>query len=658
VSIVWLLVLALPGLTFLAVASVLAIGLIESRALTRVLLRERADTLLETVIADLGRHLDPVADQLATVAQNVAAGAVDTEDDDALYHYVAGLLTAVPQAAGIALARPDRQLNVFRRTGNRVERDRQRMPDPIRAWMEQPSRSDRARWIEPVWAPYFSRSMIVLLQPIHAPAGFVGALLVPVPVDGLSQRLAAEAAALSQTPFVVLAPDRVLAHPRLGKGAGGASPEQPLPTLAQLGDPVLAQLLAGGAQPLRQDATPAGTDGRRLMVDGQTYIGLFRMVARYGDTPWLIGSYFREAEIGAAELARIAHLAAGGGAILALAVLLSLAVGRLIGRPILRFARAANAIESGNFDAPRLPGNPIREFDQAAHAFNQMVDGLRDRARIRDLFGKYVPLEVAREVLADPGGLRLGGEKREITVLFSDIEAFTTLSEDLPPDRVLAVINAYFDGIGRILVEHGGIIVDFIGDAVFAIFGAPVAHPDHAQRALAAARAIVRFAAAFQIEQRNQGLALGPTRCGLHTGVAIVGNIGSLDRLKYGAAGDIVNIGSRLEGANKILGSRILASAETIRHAGDRDARPIGAIVLKGRHGAIDAHEVLEPGDAAAAWHADYLEAFARLDRRPAEAAAALRRLAMQRPDDRVIRGLLARLEAGSAGELITLTEK
>src|ERR1043165_7121341 len=141
-----------------------------------------------------------------------------------------------------------------------------------------------------------------------------------------------------------------------------------------------------------------------------------------------------------------------GGAVLAIAVLISILVGRLIGRPVIGLATAARAIEEGDLDAPRLPGSPVREIDVAAHAFNDMVGGLRDRARIRDLFGKYVPLEVAREVLADPDALQLGGQKREITVVFTDIEGFTTLSEGLPPDRLLAVLNAYFDGISGILV--------------------------------------------------------------------------------------------------------------------------------------------------------------------------------------------------------------
>ncbi len=352
------------------------------------------------------------------------------------------------------------------------------------------------------------------------------------------------------------------------------------------------------------------------------------------------------------------RLVEGGGAILIVAVLLSVAFGRFLGRPILRFARATRAIERGHFAMAPLTGSPVREFDQAARAFNDMVAGLRERERIRDLFGKYVPHEVAEAVLADPDAIELGGQKREITVFFSDIENFTALSEGLSPDRVLALLNAYFEGLCDILVAHSGIIVDFVGDAVFAVFGAPIPHADHARRALAAARDVDRFATAFAAEQQAQGLRFGRTRIGVHTGVAIVGNVGSRDRLKYGAAGDVVNTAARLEGANKVFGSRILASADTVRHAGDADARPMGSVIVKGRSAPVEVFEVLEAGASADAWHAQYVAAFPGLGARASEAAATIRRIAAARPHDRALARLLDRLDGGSAGMAIELTEK
>ncbi|MEJ0071434.1 MAG: adenylate/guanylate cyclase domain-containing protein [Pseudomonadota bacterium] len=379
----------------------------------------------------------------------------------------------------------------------------------------------------------------MLLQPLQGHDNYVGILLAPVPVDGLSRLLAARSSNRDQIPFVLFGRDHVLLHPRLQDPSDKITPEEPVPSLAALGDPILAHIWDASATALAPDELPPDAEGRRVDIDGERYVFMYRPIVRYGEEPWLVGSYFRESAIGVAEMQRVTRLAEGGGAILVISVLLSMGFGRLLGRSIWRFAQASNAIQTGNFALPRLQGSPIREFDQASRAFNDMVDGLRDRERIRDLFGKYVPHEVVDAVLTDPDGLALGGEKREITVLFSDIEDFTALSEGLPPDRVLTLINAYFEGVAGIIVAHGGIIIDFIGDAVFAVFGAPITHPDHAQRALAAARATAQFTARFALEQRGLGLALGRTRIGVHTGVAIIGNIGAHDRMKYGAAGDV-----------------------------------------------------------------------------------------------------------------------
>ena len=656
--IIWLLVLALPTLTFVAVASVLTLGLLDARVYTRTLVRDRADAVLDSVVEVLASHLDPVSAQLATVAQEFASGAIDAGDDEAIYRYLSGVLTAVPQASGIGLARPDRRTSLFYRVEGRVVRERQRSSERARAWEDQARGWTTGRWIEPLWTMRVGRPAIMLLQPLHGPRGYIGILLVPVPIDGLSRLLANLSANAGQTAFVLFGRDHVLMHPMLQDRSDKITPDHPLPALDGFDDRVLARIWDPAASPLASDALPPGAEGRGVTVDGTRYLFMYRPLTRYGEAPWVVGIYARAGALNTAERRRISRLAMGGGAILVVSVLLSLGVGRLLGRPIRRFASASRAIQTGDFTPPRLGGSVVREFDQASRAFNDMVDGLRERERIRDLFGKYVPREVADSVLADPHGLELRGEKREITVLFSDIEAFTALSEGLAPDRVLTLLNGYFEGVSTILVEHGGIIVDFIGDAVFAIFGAPIGYPDHAKRALAAAREVARFAAGFALEQRRSGLALGRTRLGVHTGVAIVGNIGSRDRLKYGAAGDVVNTASRIEGANKLFGSAILASAATVERAADPDCRPIGRLVLKGRHAPIELHEVLESGAGATDWHAAYLAAFALAARGDPEAIAAFRRLARARPDDQAVRWQLERLEHGLADDRVELAEK
>src|SRR5277367_7051921 len=135
--IVWLLVLALPTLTFVAVASVLTLGIVDARAYTRTLIRDRADTLLDSIVEPLATRLDPVSAQLTAVAQEFASGAIDAGDDEAIYRYLSGVLTAVPQAAGIGLARPDRQSSLFYRAGDRIARERQLAAPRVVEWEEQ-----------------------------------------------------------------------------------------------------------------------------------------------------------------------------------------------------------------------------------------------------------------------------------------------------------------------------------------------------------------------------------------------------------------------------------------------------------------------------------------------------------------------------------------
>jgi len=657
--IIWLLVLALPTLTCVAVASVLLLGLFDSRAYTHTLIRDRADTLLDSMVEALTTHLDPVETQFAAVAQEFGSGAIEVGDDEAIYRYLSGVLTAVPQVPGIGLARPDRRTSLFFRAQGHVVRERRKTSERARQWEDEAVHWVGGRWVEPLWTVRADRPAIMLLEPLRAhDETFVGILAVPVPLDALSRLLTSLANGFDQTPFVLFDRSRVLAHPLLQKPSDRLTPEHPILTLDELGDPVLAHIWDAHAGPVPADELPPSTEGRRVAIAGEPYIFMYRLVTKYGEAPWLVGSYFRESAVGAAEISRLMRLGMFGGAILVIAVLLSVACGRVLGRPIRLFARAAREVQNGNFALPQLGDSRIREFDEAGRAFNDMVDGLRERERIRDLFGKYVPAEVAETVLADPDSLELGGQKREITVLFSDIENFTAMSEGLSPDRVLALLNAYFDGVGRILVAHSGIIVDFVGDAVFAVFGAPIAHADHARRALAAAREVERFAQRFSAEHQARGLPFGATRIGVHTGIAIVGNIGSRDRLKYGAAGDVVNTAARLEGANKVFGSRILASAVTIRSAGDADARPMGSVIVKGRTAPVEVFEVLEPGASADPWHAQYLVAFEWLSSRAHEATDAIRRLVAERPDDRALSRLLDRLEQGVAGSAIELTEK
>ncbi len=276
------------------------------------------------------------------------------------------------------------------------------------------------------------------------------------------------------------------------------------------------------------------------------------------------------------------------------------------------------------------------------------------RRKIRDAFARYVPPGVVAELSRHPERLTLGGERRELTVLFTDVEGFTSYAESLAPQDLATVLNAYLDGASRAVLAAGGTIDQFVGDAVVAFFGAPVALPDHAHRALDAARAIDAFGESFRIAHPG----FGRTRVGVHTGMAVVGNFGGEGRFDYTAMGDTVNVAARLEGANKHLGTRVLASGLALEAAGAGAAvvRPVADVVLKGRTEALAVFELLPAAEAP--WAERCAAAHAMMAAGDKGADGALQALAEERPDDKVIALHRARRARGERGVRVVLEEK
>jgi adenylate cyclase len=208
---------------------------------------------------------------------------------------------------------------------------------------------------------------------------------------------------------------------------------------------------------------------------------------------------------------------------------------------------------------------------------------------LRSSFAKYVAPAVVEQIVADEGRIALGGERRELTVLFCDLAHFTVMCETMAPERVADVVNVYANEMTRTIMAHGGTVDKFIGDAVMAFWGAPLPDADHASRAVDAAEAMRE--AMRQAQPRFDalgapGLAL---RIGIHSGPAIVGNMGSDLRFEYTALGDTVNLASRLEGANKAYGTTILLSGATAAKLPPRQhVRRIDRIRVKGKQQAVD----------------------------------------------------------------------
>ncbi|MBM3224991.1 MAG: adenylate/guanylate cyclase domain-containing protein, partial [Candidatus Tectomicrobia bacterium] len=198
------------------------------------------------------------------------------------------------------------------------------------------------------------------------------------------------------------------------------------------------------------------------------------------------------------------------------------------------------------------------EIGRLTGAFNEMVEGLRQRDFIRDTFGRYVSPEVVRTLLESADGLKFGGEKREITVLMSDLRGYTQFAEQGDPAWVMETLNDYLARMTDIIISYGGTINEFIGDAIFAVYGAPIAHADHAERAAASALAMQRAMAELNQANAARGRPRFEMGIGLNTGEAVVGNIGSEQRAKYAVVGAAVNLAARVEGCT--VGGQIFLS--------------------------------------------------------------------------------------------------
>ncbi len=267
----------------------------------------------------------------------------------------------------------------------------------------------------------------------------------------------------------------------------------------------------------------------------------------------------------------------------------------------------------------------------------------RKRREMRRAFTSYMAPEVVADVLANPDAIKLGGEVRQVTMLFTDLAGFTGLAEKVAPQELVAFLNDYFTRMCDRVLDERGVIDKFIGDAIMALFGAPMMQPDHAARAVRAALGMLGEMRRIDAELRATGRPVVQTRIGVHTGEAVVGNMGSARRFDYTAIGDTVNLASRLEGANKAFGTLCLVSETAwAASAGDVLGREVGLVRVKGRAQPIRVFEPLvavstaSPAEAAAvAAHAAAIAAL-RAGRHE-EARAAFAELAKAQPDDHLL---------------------
>jgi adenylate cyclase len=283
--------------------------------------------------------------------------------------------------------------------------------------------------------------------------------------------------------------------------------------------------------------------------------------------------------------APIRRLGSEFAAMLAVFFLSSLAVARrlstTIRRPVREQMLFADAVRGGDL-ARRVEVVGRDEMAQLAESLNEMVKGLQERDRVKDVFGRYVTKQVSEKILQ--GQIKLGGERRRVTVLFSDIRGFTTMSETMPPEEVVALLNDYFSEMVEAVFEQDGVLDKFIGDGMLAVFGSLEEIPDHPRRAALAALRMKALLGKINSQRAAVGQPPLHIGIGIHTAEVVVGNIGSRRRLEYTVVGDGVNTCSRVESLNKEFGTTILVTESTRAELGDEfECRLMPETPMKGK---------------------------------------------------------------------------
>jgi adenylate cyclase len=275
-----------------------------------------------------------------------------------------------------------------------------------------------------------------------------------------------------------------------------------------------------------------------------------------------------------------------GAAAIITGLVVTVAAARSVADPIDDVRRGLRRVQAGDVDV-EIPVDDAGEVGLLQSGFNAMVSGLRERQRLEELFGRHVGLDVARQALEQDAGL--GGQQLDASALFVDLIGSTGLAERLPPARVVALLNAMFDAVVRVVDAEGGWVNKFEGDGAVCVFGAPVPVDDHAARALRAARRLRRELVALGDEHPGLDAAVG-----VSSGTVVAGNVGSMQRYEYTVIGNPVNEAARLTDLAKGRPTRVMAAEQSVRSAGDEAGhwRPSGVVTLRGRTEPTCAYEL------------------------------------------------------------------
>ncbi|MEX0810375.1 MAG: adenylate/guanylate cyclase domain-containing protein [Dongiaceae bacterium] len=572
------------GLVALASSAAFLTAAFVAERNTSELVSDTAELYLENMELRFEGILEPAQRQVEFVARHLSDGRTPLDDDQRIADLLLGTLASGADIAGVAYVSLDLRA-IYAGTwleGHDTGIESFVSWPEMRLLIRLGEETEGTIWTEPIYMDFFGTSFMTVMSPVRTEAGYQGIAVAAVSLPSLSRALDLQAAEQPGiVAFALRGENNVIAHPVIADGLVEHSTEDPVPTRHLVHDAVLANLWEAERYPIGL-IDVADIEAWELYLGDDEHIVMLKEIEGYGILPHTLGIHFPRGEAGG-FVERLEYAVYVGVAILLISVIAAWLIGRAIGRPVQRLAGNADRIAQLDFThAMPLPRSPFRETDDAAGAFNSMLRGVR-------FFETYLPRRLVERLMQKGESGALASEQRDVTVLFTDIVGFTSIGERLTAEQLSAFLNRHFTMLAECIEAEDGTIDKYIGDSIMAFWNAPFDQPDHADRAVRAARCMAGLIAADNERRRHKGLRPVRLRIGIHTGPAVAGNIGAPGRVNYTLVGDTVNAAQRLEALGKELQPDAPVSivvSETVVAALHPPVPvvPLGNVVLRGRH--------------------------------------------------------------------------
>lgn len=553
---------------------------------TEALLNDKARLVVGQLVSRTRQYLAPAEAAPDFLAGQMVRGTLNPDDPDDLEQAIRYSFVAAPQLNALAVVHADGwNVTAFRDDGGSIEtsrgrwRDDPRISQAVDEVMRHPD--ETGYWGTPRFIAAAGTTLVTFVRPLRRDGRFHVAVVATITLADLSAFVKELSRDLGENSFILYGRDRVLAHKALAGGALPISPSNPLPRISDVGDPVLAsmwqdddweELRSGAGETIRI---------RQLEVARQEFVVLYEELGLHTTgQPWLVGGYVVAAAVDA-EVRRLMLAAVTGVLATLFAIIGAILLARRLGRPIAELARASEAVSRLEIDDLKpLPPSRLRELDRAVQAFNGMTTALR-------LFARYVPRRLVERLLDGGEAAIMRSREREVTIMFTDMVGFSQLAESMTADRCAEFLNHHLSLLTSCIEAEGGVVDKFIGDAVMAVWITIPGRSGPASNLEAAVRAARAIREVIAADNRRQPSPVR-VRVGIHSGTAIVGNIGTPTRLNFTVVGDAVNMAQRIEGIAKLLRPRdevaIILSAAAAALLHDRSGlTPLGCHQLPGR---------------------------------------------------------------------------